>query len=130
MRNYMVKLRGKVVSGTGEGRRYVLIYMSVFREKLGFEPYPGTLNIDVGFDASKIYLSLNPIVIDPPSNTYKPVYALPARIDDTEGYVIRPFATSHKWNILEFIAPYCIREKLGLRDGDLVEITLYNRVYN
>ena len=123
----MVKLKGKVVSGTGEGGKYIEIYKDVLKEKLGLDPYPGTLNIDIGFNASTLYLSLNPLIVEPPNNNYNPVYALPAEINGIEGYVIKPFATIHGWNILEFIAEINVRDKLGLRDGDIIEITLYKR---
>ncbi|RLG79442.1 MAG: riboflavin kinase [Thermoprotei archaeon] len=123
----MIKLRGKVVSGRGEGRKYIEIYRNVLKKKLGIDPYPGTLNIDVGYDVSKIYLSLNPIIIEAPTNNYKPVYALPAEVDNIKGYVLKPFVTIHGWNILEFIAEISVRNKLGLKDGDLVEIKLIKR---
>ena len=125
----MIKLTGKVVSGKGEGRKYIEIYRDVLKRKLDIDPFPGTLNIDVGYDVSKIYLSLNPIIIEPPTNNYKPVYAVPAEIDDIKGYVIKPFATVHGWNILEFIAEISVRDKLSLKDGDLVEVTLIKRIH-
>lgn len=120
----MIRLRGRIVSGKGEGKKYVEIYRNVLRRKLGIDPYPGTLNIDVGYDVSKLYLSLKPVIIEPPTNNYKPVYAVPAEIGNIKGYVIKPFATVHGWNILEFIAEINVRHKLGLKDGDIVEVFL------
>ncbi|MFA4936532.1 MAG: DUF120 domain-containing protein, partial [Candidatus Methanoperedens sp.] len=40
-------LSGKVITGLGEGQYYISLegYRTQFREKLGFDPYPGTLNI-------------------------------------------------------------------------------------
>jgi len=40
-------LQGTVVSGIGEGRYYMSLapYVQQFSEKIGFAPYPGTLNI-------------------------------------------------------------------------------------
>lgn len=123
----MIRLRGRIVSGKGEGRKYVEIYRNGLRRKLGIDPYPGTLNIDVGYDISKLYLSLKPIIIEPPTDNYKPVYAVPAEIDNIKGYVIKPFATVHGWNILEFIAEINVRQKLGLKDGDIVEVFLIKK---
>src|SRR5919197_1426942 len=39
--------KGIVISGMGEGAYYMSLdgYKKQFREKLGYEPYPGTLNI-------------------------------------------------------------------------------------
>ena len=40
-------LSGTVVSGRGEGRKYVELewVKQQVKEKLGFDPYPGTLNL-------------------------------------------------------------------------------------
>src|SRR5574337_1213272 len=40
-------LSGKVITGLGEGQYYISLdgYRMQFIEKLGFDPYPGTLNI-------------------------------------------------------------------------------------
>jgi riboflavin kinase len=48
-------LRGRVVSGLGEGQHYISRqgYLKQFREKLGFEPFPGTLNIKLYRHAAK-----------------------------------------------------------------------------
>ena len=42
-------LSGVVTSGMGEGRHYITLdgYMRQFRERLGYEPFPGTLNVDL-----------------------------------------------------------------------------------
>ena len=44
-----VFFRGRIVSGIGEGRYYTEQkgYVSQFKEKLGFTPYPGTLNVEI-----------------------------------------------------------------------------------
>lgn len=43
----VITLEGRVVSGMGEGAYYMSLegYRKQFREKLGYEPFPGTLNI-------------------------------------------------------------------------------------
>ncbi|SDY55777.1 DUF120 domain-containing protein [Halopenitus persicus] len=42
-------LTGVITSGMGEGRHYITLegYMSQFRSRLGYEPYPGTLNVEL-----------------------------------------------------------------------------------
>ncbi|MEM2577176.1 MAG: DUF120 domain-containing protein, partial [Candidatus Bathyarchaeia archaeon] len=44
-----IKLEGKVFSGLGEGAYYISQpeYKKQFIEKLGFNPYPGTLNVKI-----------------------------------------------------------------------------------
>ncbi|MCI4328530.1 MAG: DUF120 domain-containing protein, partial [Thermoplasmata archaeon] len=47
-----LKFSGEVASGLGEGRYYLSQpgYMLQFAERLGYSPYPGTLNLRVGAD--------------------------------------------------------------------------------
>ena len=42
-----IEFRRKIVSGMGEGAYYMSLkgYRNQFIEKLGYEPYPGTLNV-------------------------------------------------------------------------------------
>src|ERR671931_46770 len=42
-----IEFEGNVVSGMGEGAYYMSLegYRKQFKEKLGYEPYPGTLNV-------------------------------------------------------------------------------------
>ena len=44
---FTIDFEGIVVSGMGEGAYYMALegYRKQFKEKLGFEPYPGTLNV-------------------------------------------------------------------------------------
>ena len=47
-----VTLEGTVFTGLGEGAYYISkeAYRKQFTEKLGFEPYPGTLNLKLSTD--------------------------------------------------------------------------------
>ena len=42
------KLKGKIVSGCGDFSRRMNRFPDVFRTAMGYAPYPGTLNVDVG----------------------------------------------------------------------------------
>ena len=44
---YVIDFEGRIISGMGEGAYYMSLneYKKQFKEKLGYEPYPGTLNI-------------------------------------------------------------------------------------
>src|SRR3989338_2279721 len=60
------ELKGIVVGGVGEGGYYVGLssYQNQFKKKLGFNAYPGTLNISVERNyALGFFSSLNPIEI-------------------------------------------------------------------
>ena len=120
----LIILRGRVVSGLGEGAKYVKLYREQIRRILGFDPYPGTLNIEV-FSEKRDPLPLNKaIIIPPPTTGYGKVYAFKAYLMNEKVYVVKPEITKHSWKIIEVISKYNLREKLGLRDGSIVELLI------
>lgn len=130
-----VMLRGIVVKGLGEGRYYLLLngYVNQIEKKLGFKPYPGTLNLKlktIDDIVKKAELLKTPgIIIEGFSNglrTYGRVKAFKAKINNIENVaVILPERTSHGLDILEIIAPFNIRKKLNLKNGDEITVTVY-----
>ena len=128
-----VKLVGVVVSGLGEGAFYISLegYRRAIEEALGFTPYPGTLNVRLERQSLpyRRYLdSLPGILIPGFSNgirTYGAVKAFRARIKGIEGAVVIPERTHHPTDVIEVVAPVKLRDVLGLKDGDKVEIEVY-----
>ncbi|UCD14682.1 MAG: DUF120 domain-containing protein [Thermoplasmatales archaeon] len=127
-----VAFRGKIVSGMGEGKYYTEQrgYVDQFKEKLGFAPYPGTLNVEIEYvERNKLRLLKNygGIAIDEfktKNRTFGSVLCFNAKINNCIGVIVLP-KRSHYSNILEFISPHYLREKLHLKDGDEVEIVIY-----
>jgi len=130
-----VTLEGSITGGMGEGRHYISLsgYMTQFRDRLGYEPFPGTLNVDLAPDSVRSrpgIRSLDAVPIDgweDDERTFGPAtcYAATLRSDgDTyEGaHIIVPDRTHHDETQLEVIAPDRLRDVLGLADGD--EITV------
>jgi len=125
-----VRLVGRVVSGIGEGSFYMSLegYVKQFEEKLGFRPYPGTLNLELRreYMTYRLYLNLLPgIYIHGFSNgkrTYGGVKCFRATIRGLTAGVLVIERTHHGPEILEVISPYKLRDALGLRDGDEVEV--------
>ena len=122
---------GEVVSGMGEGRYYMELsgYKNQFIERLGFKPYPGTLNLRLKTEEDirgrQILRDIEGIEINgfvSGERTFGPVKCFIAKIDGVEGAVIIPMRTHHGFNTLEVIAPENIRERLGLNDGDIVTV--------
>lgn len=121
--------RGIVFSGLGEGAYYVRIYSRFFLEKLGFIPYPGTLNIRLkSLDDIKIarsILMLPGISIKGFSNdsrSYGDVKCYKAYIRGEEVYLVFPERTHYGADVVEIISAENIRDKLKLRDGDVIDV--------
>jgi riboflavin kinase len=130
-----VELRGKVVPGLGEGAYYLSIpqYVEAFKEALGFEPFPGTLNVRLDEDSVKkrVFVRNSGKGIYIPGFTlngksfcgvtvYKAVIS--ANGVSVFGAVLDIEKTKHGDEILEVISQVRLRSELKLRDGDPVEI--------
>jgi len=127
-----VLFKGKVVSGLGEGRYYTEQsgYVEQFKDKLGFVPFPGTLNVEIEYvERNKLRLLKNhrAIKIDEfktKNRTFGGVRCFRAKIDGKDGAIVLP-VRSHYSNVLEFISKDFLREKLSIKDGDGVKIVIY-----
>jgi riboflavin kinase len=127
-----VHFKGKIVSGMGEGRYYTeqTGYVEQFKTKLGFVPYPGTLNVEIEFvERNKLRLlkNQNAIIIDEfqtKNRTFGSVRCFRAEINGAPGAIVLP-VRSHYSNILEFISAEFLRKKIGLKDDDTVDIVIY-----
>jgi riboflavin kinase len=118
---------GEVVSGLGEGAYYVQRYRGRIREYLGFDPYPGTLNVRVIFPKTifDALCNVRPIIIPgfvKEGRTFGDVRAYRVKINGIEGAIVIPSRTVHPPKIAEIVAPVKVREKLSLRDGDRIKI--------
>jgi len=126
-----VYISGKIISGMGEGRYYTVQeeYVRQFKEKLGFIPFPGTLNIEVDqLDLSKLHFikSRRGIEIEAfstPDRSFGSVMCYHASINGLKCAAVFP-SRSHYSNIVELISPYNLRETLNLKDGDKVEVAI------
>ena len=123
-------LTGELVSGLGEGRYYMSLapYREQFLEKLGFEPFPGTLNVrlDQGSIATRKKLeTLGWISIrgfHANERTYGDARCLPCRIGDHRCGIVVPGRTHYPEDIVEVISPVELRKELGLSDHDVVRV--------
>ncbi len=127
-----IQFKGHVVSGMGEGRYYTEQqgYIEQFKNKLGFKPYPGTLNVEIKHvERNKLRLLKNKktISIDEfqtKNRTFGGVSCFRAEINGTDGAIVLP-SRSHYSHILEFISPHYLRDFLHLIDGDEVTVIIH-----
>jgi len=125
-----VVFTGRLVSGLGEGKYYTAHpgYQRQFEERLGFTPYPGTLNIEIaGVERNKLrLLGGGGIPIEAfraEDRTFGSVVCFKAMVNGVTAVIVLP-KRSHYAAVLECISPYHLREKLGLHDGDTVEVAV------
>ncbi len=121
-------LSGKVITGLGEGQYYISLegYRTQFREKLGFDPYPGTLNLKLDSQSIEIRkrISANTRIsgFTDQNRTFGSGSCFNVRISDIKGAVITPERTHYPEDIIEVIAPLNLRDYLNIKDGSVVHV--------
>ena len=123
----MMKLSGVLTTGLGEGAFFMSMghYRNEIRQKLGFDAYPGTLNIKTNGKVS--FGGLSKIRIEGYTSNEKKfggAICYRAKLKNIEGAIIVPDLTKHDKKIIEFIAPVYLRSELKLEDGDEITIEL------
>ncbi len=127
-----VTLEGTVFTGLGEGAYYTSKepYRQQFIEKLGFTPYPGTLNLKLTSEydlKTRSELDAYPAVeiqgFKNEERAFGIVKCYPATIDNKiKGALIFALRSHYDASVLEVIAPVCIRKHLNLKDGHKVKV--------
>ncbi|MBS7246918.1 MAG: DUF120 domain-containing protein [Candidatus Freyarchaeota archaeon] len=127
-----IKVKGEVFSGMGEGRYYVSIdgYRKRFEEKLGFTPYPGTLNLKLksyhDVQTRRLLEAYPGIIIEEfeeGGRTFGRVKCFRALIEGKiEGSLLLINRTHYGDDVVEIISPVFLREALNLKDGENVTI--------
>jgi len=125
-----MRVKGKVFSGTGKGAQFASLpwVKRQIKEKLGFNPYPGTLNLRLNSDFIVVRKLLeNAKAIDIlPEPGYCSGKCFRAHImQRLKCAVILPCVKNYPKDVLEIVAPSNLREKLKLRNGDEVEVKIF-----
>jgi riboflavin kinase len=129
----IITLDGDVINGLGEGSYYMKRkgYRNQFLKELGFDPYPGTLNLRLNPSNIEIKKELETypgIIIKgfkTGNRTFGNVKCFPATINNTvEGAVALIHRTHHDDSILELIAPIHLRRSLNLEKGSPVQVII------
>jgi riboflavin kinase len=129
-RNNGYVLSGTVVSGIGEGKYYMSLepYRQQFKAHLGFEPYPGTLNIRIPSSRLPVRKKIDALDwirikgFSTDGRTFGDAKCLPCRIGDIPCGIVVPGRTHYPEDIIEVIAPVALRRKLGVEDSDSVTV--------
>ena len=134
---------GKLVTGADQGRYYISIkgYYEQFKKKLGYEPYKGTLNLELSDHHFAIFNqklhTLKPVVIEgftEENRGFGSVLCYPAEVYKLHNpnkkciaAVLLIERTFHKRDIIEIISETYLREYLNIKDSDKVVIILNNK---
>ena len=130
----VIELKGKIVTGMGEGAYYMSRkgYTKQFKSKIGYIPFPGTLNLQLTkkqFTETKRELeNLDGILINGFSDekrSYGWVKCFHAKINNhIDGELIVLERTHHDDTIVELISKIYLRKKAKLYDGSVVSIKI------
>jgi len=128
-----LQMAGIIADGLGEGEFYLSRpgYSRQIREKLGFNPFPGTLNIRLdqkGVELRRRMLQLEPIIIDgfrENGRTFGDLFSYKAAVDGVDCAIVVPSRTHHSQQIIEVIAPVNLRKRLRKKSGDGVAIRIW-----
>ena len=129
-----VLLKGTLITGMGEGAYYMSLkgYTKQFKTKIGYIPFPGTLNVKLGkkeyTEAIRQFEGMEGIHINGYSDgkrTYGWVKCFKAKLNSTiDCQLIRLERTHHDKSTIELIAKTNLRKSAKLEDGSKVTITI------
>lgn len=122
-----ITVKGKIVSGIGVGCSYIAMgwVREQILEKLGFDPFLGTLNVKMDEETSRRYHSFiderKGISIEPLDERFHFGKCFRSRINGRiDGAVVVPIVPDYPADLAEMMAPVDLRESLGLEDGSEV----------
>lgn len=129
-----VELKGTIVSGMGEGAYYMSLkgYTKQFKSKIGYVPFPGTLNVKLHqkeyIQAAQQFRTMNGILINGFSDgkrSYGWVKCFNGKLNnsiDCELIILE--RTHHDNSIVELISKTNIRKASKLKDGSKIVIKI------
>ena len=123
-----VSLKGKVYTGKGEGKKFITLpwVEHQIREKLGFVPFAGTLNIRLnreGLANKKMLTNAARLEITPEKGYCKGVL-IKAKITGLDCAIIIPLVGGYSPDVVEVISPVFLRQRLHLADGSETAIMI------
>jgi len=123
-----IKLTGKIFSGAREGEKFVSLpwVRRQIEEKLCFAPYPGTLNLILSEESTRHRKLLETVSSTEicPVEGYSSGILYKAHVGKLKCAIVIPKVANYPEDCLEIIAADNLREKLKLRDGKSITITV------
>jgi riboflavin kinase len=123
-----IELSGKIFSSRGEGKKFLELpwVKRQIKQKLGFTPYLGTLNVMLSEESvkrKKLLEKAHSIKVYP-ADGYCSGKFIKALIGTLECAIVVPEVAGYPKGVLEIIAPVNLRETLQLEDDDEITVTI------
>ena len=125
------ELSGKVVDGAGKAAHFTQLdwVQEQCLTKLGFRPYPGTLNLEVAEKSLPVVEVLRReegIRLVPPDPESCAARVLPLSVGTVSGALIVPeeSVNIHGKKIIEVMAPVRLKDALDIYEGDSVTLEI------
>ncbi len=122
-------LQGTVASGSQTAAHFTQLswVREQCRDKLGFTPFPGTLNLIIEPDFFSVISKIrraDAIELTPPDSDGCSAKVIPLSIEGIKGCIIIPDSkvNIHGEQVIEVMAPVELRSSLGLQDGRQVTL--------
>jgi CTP-dependent riboflavin kinase len=123
--NDKLTVTGKIVTGEKKGAFFTQLdwVQNQCQEKLGFKPFPGTLNLEIEaaiIPRIEALLKKSGIELVPPDSNFCAGHVYPVSIMGVTGAIVAPAedVRVHGKNIIELIAPTCLKDAMDVDDGD------------
>lgn len=128
-----LEIAGKVATGIGDGAHFTRLDWVVkeFRAKLGFEPFPGTFNLQMSgaaWQKARKRLLREPGVLIEPMPGFCAAKCFSVVVGgQLTGAIVFPEVPDYPPDKLEVISPVPIRRTLGVDDGESVVLRVVMR---
>lgn len=123
-----IRFSGKVFPGRGEGRKFLELawVQQQMAEKLGFKPFLGTLNLRLDKESvvKKKFLTREVALGVCTAEGYCVGLLFKADIGGVACGVVIPLVEGYPEDELEVVAHVNLRQRFGLSDGNVVEVTV------
>ena len=122
-------IRGRVVSGDGAAAKFTEVpwVQRQIHERLGFAPYPGTLNLRPSSDHDRAVfeqLKAQPGMSLEPEPGFCAARCFPVVIERVAAAIVLPEVRDYPPDRLELLAPVRLRDQLALSDGCMLTVAV------
>lgn len=124
-------ITGKIISGVRKGAYFTKLdwVQTQCMKKLGFRPYPGTLNLEISEDYLPVIEALKreeSVKLIPPDPQFCEAKVLPLSMGDITGAIIIPAedVRVHGKNTIEILSPIKLKDALNVDDGDTLTLEI------